>query len=244
MAATETQPPDRGESAAPSSRWHLAAALASILIGTGVVLAVPELRHAVSLALTGDFSGLRNYVNGLGADGLVLVLSLMLAHAVIFYPTEVITATAAFVFGFLPGLAIAVVGWLASALLSYALGIVLGRPILHAALGPRFGRLERMIQDGGLTLLLGARLIPIFPFSITGYAAGAARVNLWRFLWTSVVGYLPLTIAVAYLGSQAQSLSVSDPAVWATVALLFALLVLARVVMVRGDREQPPSSAR
>lgn len=181
MAATETQPPDRGESAAPSSRWHLAAVLASILIGAGVVLAVPELRHAVSLALTGDFSGLRNYVNGLGAGGLVL-----------------------------------------------------GRPILHAALGPRFGRLERMIQDGGLTLLLGARLIPIFPFSITGYAAGAARVNLWRFVWTSVVGYLPLTIAVAYLGSQAQSLSVSDPAVWATVALLLALLVLARVVMGQG----------
>lgn len=244
MAATETQRPDRGESTGPSSRWHLVAAVASILVGAGLVLAVPELRHAVSLALTGDFSGLRDYVNGLGAGGLVLVLSLMLAHAVIFYPTEVITATAAFVFGFLPGLAIAVVGWLASGLLSYALGLVLGRPILHAVLGPRFGRLERMIQGGGVTLLLGARLIPIFPFSITGYAAGAARVNLWRFVWTSVVGYLPLTIAVAYLGSHAQSLSVSDPAVWATVVLLVALLVLARAVMVRRGRDQSPASRR
>ena len=65
-----------------------------------------------------------------------------------------------------------------------------------------------MIRDGGVTLLLAARPIPIFPFSITGYAAGAARVGLWRFTWTTGVGYLPLTVAVAYLGSGAQSLSV------------------------------------
>ncbi|MDQ2895774.1 MAG: VTT domain-containing protein [Actinomycetota bacterium] len=85
-----------------------------------------------------------------------------------------------------------------------------------------------MIQDGGPTLLLGARLIPSFPFSITGYAA---RVNLWRFVWTTVVGYLPLTIAVAYLGSQAQSLSVGNPAIWATVLLLVGLLITAHLVM-------------
>ena len=213
------------------------AAAGSILLGAGVVLAVPELHHAATLALTGDFTGLRNYVNGLGAGGLVLVLSLMLAHAVIFYPTEVITATGAFVFGFIPGLAIALVGWLASALVSYLLGIALGRPVLHAALGPRFERLERLIQDGGVTLLLSARLIPIFPFSITGYAAGAARVNLWRFVWTTVVGYLPLTVAIAYLGSRAQSLSVGDPAVWATAVLSVASLGVARLVLVRRDRD-------
>ena len=97
-----------------------------------------------------------------------------------------------------------------------------------------------MIRDGGVTLLLGARLIPIFPFSITGYAAGAARVNLWRFIWTTGVGYLPLTVAVAYLGSRAQSLSVGGPAVWVTVVPLLGLLAAARVVMVRRVRGQPP----
>ncbi len=102
-----------------------------------------------------------------------------------------------------------------------------------------------MIQGRGVTLLFGARLTPIFPpCSITGSAAGAARGNLWHFVWTSVVGYLSLTIAVAYLGSHAQSLSVSDPAVWATVVLLGALLVLARVLMVRRGRDQSPASRR
>ena len=139
MLAIDGQSPNRGENTGPSAGWYLVTAGVSLLLGAGVVLAVPELRHAVSLALTGDFSGLRNDVTGLGAGGIVLVLSLMLAHTVIFYPTEVIAATAAVVFGFLPGLAIALVGWLAWALLSYALGIVFGRPILQAALGPGSG---------------------------------------------------------------------------------------------------------
>ncbi|MEO8967100.1 MAG: hypothetical protein ABI355_05865 [Solirubrobacteraceae bacterium] len=229
MAATETRPSDRGESTRPSS-WHLAAAVASILVGIAVVFAVPELRHAVSLALTGDFSGLRNYVNGLGAGGLVLVLALMLAHAVIFYPTEVITATAAFVFGFLPGLAIAIVGWLASALLSYALGIVLGRPILHAA--PRAQVRASGADDPGRRTDAAARSAPDPELPVQHHRLCRPREPL-AFVWTTVVGYLPLTIAVAYLGSQAQSLSVGNPAIWATVLLLVGLLITAHLVMRR-----------
>ena len=49
-------------------------------------------------------------------------------------------------------------------------------------------------------------------------------MSLWRFSWTTVVGYLPLTALVAYLGSNARSLSLSDPLVWIAVAV--AVLVL------------------
>lgn len=42
-----------------------------------------------------------------------------------------------------------------------------------------------------------------------------------------MVGFLPLTVAVTYLGSRAQSLSLSDPIVWAAVALLVGLIVAA-----------------
>ena len=44
--------------------------------------------------------------------------------------------------------------------------------------------------------------------------AGAARFSLWRFTWTSAVGFVPLTAAVSYLGSEARTLSLSDPLLW------------------------------
>jgi uncharacterized membrane protein YdjX (TVP38/TMEM64 family) len=197
-------------------------------VGVAVIAIVPELRHCVSLALHGQFAGLRSYIRALGAGGLALLLGLMVGHAIVWYPSEIITATGGYVYGFGPGLALVVVGWLLGALLSYALGRSVGRPLLQRILGPRFGSLTATMERGGTSLLLSGRLIPIVPFALVGYAAGATHVDLWRFSWTTVVGYLPLTAAVAYLGSKAQTLSINDPLLWVAVAVLVALLLSER----------------
>jgi len=219
---------------------ELAFAFGGILATGAVVALVPDLRHAVSLALHGDLKGLHEQFKHLGAGGVALLLALILAHAVLLYPTEIVTATAGFVYGFLPGLALVTVGWLASALLAYLLGRALGRPFIHSIFGGRrFANLERAVARGGITLLLAVRLIPIVPFSLTGYVAGAVRVPLWRFGWTTVLGYLPLTVLIAYLGSQAESLSVGDPRLWIGVAALVVLLAAARFVKLERTPSEP-----
>jgi uncharacterized membrane protein YdjX (TVP38/TMEM64 family) len=204
---------------------ELAAGLAAIVGGIAVIALVPELRHCVSLVIHGHFGALRSYVRSLGPGGLALLLGLMLAHAIVFYPSEIVTATAGYVYGFVPGLGFVVVGWLLAALITYALGRSVGRPVLQRLLGRRFAWLTETIDHGGTSLLLSSRLIPIVPFALMGYAAGATRVSVWRFAWTTVVGYLPLTIAVVYLGSRAQTLSIANPLVWIAVAVLVALLL-------------------
>ena len=70
-----------------------------------------------------------------------------------------------------------------------------------------------MIERGGVTLLIGVRLIPIVPFSLVCYAAGAARVPPWRFVWTTAVGYLPITALSVYFGTRLEGLSLTDPLV-------------------------------
>lgn len=215
-------------------RSPLARAIVAIATVAAVVLLfalVPALRHAVTLALHGDLNGLRRQIRGLGTGGVLLLFVLMIAHAVIFYPSEIITATAGFGYSFLPGLALSAAGWLISALLSYLLGRTLGRPLLYAIFGARrFASLERAVERGGTPLLLASRFIPIVPFSLMGYVAGAVKVNVYRFAWTTVVGYLPLTIAVAYFGSRAQSISLSSPLLWGLVLLFVVLLAAARFV--------------
>jgi uncharacterized membrane protein YdjX (TVP38/TMEM64 family) len=220
-AATKPRPP------APPSRHgraELAAGLAAIVGGIAVILVVPELRHCVSLVIHGQFGELRSYVRSLGPGGFALLLGLMLAHAIIFYPSEIITATAGYVYGFAPGLAFVVGGWLLAALVSYALGRSVGRPLLQRVLGHRFAWLTGTVENGGNSLLLSSRLIPIVPFALVGYAAGATHISLWRFSWTTVIGYLPLTTAVVFLGSRAETLSFSNPLVWIAVVVLVALL--------------------
>lgn len=234
MAATDARSPAAGRVSAadtdpptptPRRGPRIALVVGAVLVGLGIIFAVGPMRHSFVLCFHGDFAGLRHYIDGLGAGGLALLIGLMVMHALIYYPTELVTATTGYVYGWLPGLAIAEGGWLLSALASYLLGRVLAGPLLHALLGSRYARFERAIERGGIELLLGYRLIPVVPFSFMGYAAGAARINLLTFTWTTVVGFLPLTAAVTYLGSRAQSLSLANPLVWASVALLLGLLV-------------------
>lgn len=90
------------------------------------------------------------------------------------------------------------------------------------------------------------RLIPILPFSIVSYAAGAARVPLWRFIWTTLVGYLPITALSVYFGTRLEGLSLTDPLVLGSGLALLGLLAIGHWVMRRQSRGsgRSPASGR
>jgi uncharacterized membrane protein YdjX (TVP38/TMEM64 family) len=198
------------------------------------------LRHAVSDAIGGDTTELRHELDDLGATGPLIVIALCLIHAFVWYPAEIVDTAAGYVFGFWAAVPLVMAGWLANAFVTYWLGRAVARPVLARAVGERrFGEAERMIAGGGATLLLAARLVPIVPFSLTGYVAGAARVPPWRFMWTTAIGYLPITVIFIYVGSRLDSFSPTDPLILAGAAVLIALLLLARKLRVRASAGSP-----
>jgi uncharacterized membrane protein YdjX (TVP38/TMEM64 family) len=215
--------------------------LAGIALLTALVLAVPALREAFTAAIHGDQAQVREEIDSLGAWGPLLIVGLTLIHAVVFYPAEIVDAAAGFAYGFFPALVLVMAGWLLSALLCFAVGRSVARPLLDRWVGAeRFERIEASIERGGPTLLIGMRLIPIFPFSIVCYAAGAARVPTWRFVWTTAVGYLPITAISVYFGTRLESLSLTDPLVIGTAAGLLALLLGGHWVMRRQAARGAP----
>ncbi len=210
--------------------------LAGLALLAGLVLAIPDLRHAFDAAVHGDTAGVRSHIKGLGAAGPLLIVALALIHAVVFYPAEIVDAAAGFVYGFFPALALVMLGWLLSGLLCFAVGRSVARPLLDRWFGSeRFERTEAAIERGGATLLLAVRLLPILPFSLVSYAAGAARVPLWRFTWTTVVGYLPITSLAVYFGTRLEGLSLTDPLVLGSAAALLALLFVGHWAIQRGS---------
>ncbi len=220
---------------------EVAITLAGIAILAGLVLAVPALNDAFSAAVRGDTEQMREELDGLGIAGPLLIIALALIHAVVFYPAEIVDAAAGFVYGFFPALALVMFGWLLSGFLCYAIGRSVARPLLERWFGrERFDRTEAMIERGGVTLLLGVRLIPIVPFSLTSYAAGAARVPPWRFLWTTAVGYLPITALSVYFGTRLEGLSPTDPLVIGTAAALVALLLVGHRIARRQSSGSAP----
>ncbi|HEY0317806.1 MAG TPA: VTT domain-containing protein [Solirubrobacterales bacterium] len=211
--------------------------LAGIALLACLVLAVPALREAFSAAIQGDSAEVRHEIDRLGAVGPLLILALALIHTVVFYPAEIVDAAAGFAYGFFPALLLTMTGWMLSGLLCWTVGRSVARPLLDRWLGEeRFERIEAMIERGGPTLMLAMRLIPILPFSIVSYAAGAARVPAWRFIWTTAVGYLPITALSVYFGTRLEGLSLTDPLVFGSAAALLGLLLLGHWAMRRQAR--------
>jgi uncharacterized membrane protein YdjX (TVP38/TMEM64 family) len=207
-----------------------------------LVLAVHPLREAVGHVLHGDVHALRAQLRELGAWGAVIVVALILAHAVLFFPAEIVNATAGLVYGFAVALPLVVVAWALSGLIAYWLGAVAGRPLALRLMGEtRVQQAEHAIERGGVIALLLARLVPFVPYSLVGYVAGAAGVPVWRFVWTGLVGILPITAAATYLGHSLDDLSASDPLLWVALGVLAALGAL---TLVTTRRLRTPSGKR
>nr|MBA2524068.1 VTT domain-containing protein [Solirubrobacterales bacterium] len=131
---------------------------------------------------------------------------------------------------------------LLNGIVCHQVGNYAARPLLLRLLGAeRFKRYEGVIGRGGATLLIAMRLVPIIPFSLFSYVAGSAGVPLRRFIWTTVVGYLPITAMFVLLGSRLEDLSPTEPVIWIGAVVLIGMLQITRRVlpMFESRRELP-----
>jgi uncharacterized membrane protein YdjX (TVP38/TMEM64 family) len=210
-----------------------------------LILAVPALRHASVAAIHGETKEVRHQIKSLGAAGPLIIIGLALIHSVVPYPAEIVNAAAGFAYGFFGGLGIVVIGWMLSALICYWFGAGVARPLLARWFGEeRFSHYERMVARGGVTLLIALRLLPIVPFSLISYAAGAARVPFHRYCWTTAVGFLPITALAVYLGTRLEGISASDPAViGALLGAVILILVANWIIRRSGATDDDPEEA-
>jgi uncharacterized membrane protein YdjX (TVP38/TMEM64 family) len=214
----------------PRSNWlGIALTAGAVAVGAVLVLLIPQLRDALGHAVGGDTEALRRDLGGI--EGVILIQALIIIHAVVFFPAEIVNLSAGLVYGFGVAFPLVLAGWVVSGLVAYWIGRVAARPLLFRLVGQhRFEAAERLIERGGAPALLVARLIPVMPYSLVGYVAGACRVPVGRYAWTSAVGSAPLTAAVVLLGHRLDHLSADDPVVWATAGLIVVLFASALVV--------------
>lgn len=193
------------------------------LMIAGLVALIPPLRDAAEHAIKGDGDALRAELDG--ALGVITLFALAILHAFVFYPAEILDTAAGFVWGFWLGLALVMAGWVLNAYVAFEIGRHGARPLLYRLIGrERFVRLRDAVERGGVFLLLAMRLIPIVPFSLFTIVAGAAHVPLWRLLWTTAIGYIPITALFVYLGSRLEELSPTDPILIGGAIVMIALI--------------------
>jgi uncharacterized membrane protein YdjX (TVP38/TMEM64 family) len=185
--------------------------------------------HALREAPLGAIGGIAAFVVG----GLVLL------------PVTALMAVAGFVYGGLLGYAVALLGTLASASASYALGRRLRRNAVRRLGGSSLNRLSRRLSAGGVTAIFAVRFVPVAPFSVVNLVAGATRLPFRDFLLGTLLAMAPGTALLVALGDQAaEFLAAPKPGTAAKIAAAAAALLAIglgmRRLLVRRERVQGP----
>src|ERR1700757_2910765 len=130
-------------------------------------------------------------------------LAFLAAHIVVTvlpFPRTAFTLAAGRLFGPMLGVTLAVAASTASALIAVALvraaGWQLSRLVRHQAVET----VDARLRDRGWIAVISLRLIPVVPFSVLNYVAGASAVRVLPYTLATLVGVIPTTAAVVILG--------------------------------------------
>jgi phosphatidylserine/phosphatidylglycerophosphate/cardiolipin synthase-like enzyme/uncharacterized membrane protein YdjX (TVP38/TMEM64 family) len=132
----------------------------------------------------------------------LLVIGVYIVGGLIAFPVLILIAATAAAFGPVAGLAYATTGSLASAVVTFAVGLAIGRDQLRAVVGPRWKRVQRRIVSGGVLAIAAIRLVPIAPFTVVNLVAGASEIRLGPFVAGTILGMAPGLIVMSALGHQ------------------------------------------
>ena len=130
-------------------------------------------------------------------------LAFLAAHIVITvfpFPRTAFTLAAGLLFGPLLGVSLAVVASTISAVIALLLVRAAGWQLSRLVKHPRVDVLDTRLRERGWPAILSMRMIPVVPFSVLNYAAGASAVRVLPYTLASAIGLLPGTAAVVILG--------------------------------------------
>lgn len=163
------------------------------------------------------------------------------AAAVLLVPGSILTLGAGFLFGLPLGVVLVSAGSVLGATAAFLVGRFLAREwVAERTAGmTRLNALDSATRHEGFTIVLLARLSPLFPFNLLNYALALTGVSLRDYVLASWIGMLPATVLYVYIGSLAMDLTELTGGVdggWATRALLivgFAATLALTVLITR-----------
>ena len=187
-------------------------------------------------------------LESLGSMGPLVFIGLMtLAVVVSPIPSLPLDIAAGIAFGPFWGMVYAVIGAEIGAIVSFLIGRALGREVLGRLLKTNVTFCEKCSDHHLMGLIFVARLLPIFSFDIISYGAGLTRMSLRVFAIATLLGMIPPTFALTYLGGSVPTLQwpiIVSGLVLAVLFLWLPKLVLANrstwwVRLIQGEAPAP-----
>jgi len=156
----------------------------------------------------------------------LVVMAAYTPACLVMFPRPIITLAAVIAFGPWLGFLYALLGIVASSVVTYYIGRRMRRDTVRRLAGPKLDRMIEVLKKYGLLAMTLLRLVPIAPFAVESIVAGAIHMKLWHVMLGTAIGLLPGTLATTIFGDAIETaLTGTGEVNWWLVGGAVALLV-------------------
>lgn len=144
---------------------------------------------------------MEDYINSYGQWSVMafLVVSTIRPLAVVI-PITLMTLIAGGLYGPLYGFLLAMVSIVISSNVAFLISRYIGRSFVERLIKKRAEKVNLKIGEKGFKIIFIMRISGVFPLDIVSYAAGLTKVRYRDFMLATVLGAMPETFSVAYMG--------------------------------------------
>lgn len=171
--------------------WALGVGVFALLYGGMLLL----------LGHTGVEDVARRAAGQAGVGGVALVLGAMAVAVMTPLPDGPVALAALVAYGPLGGLALVLTGSWVGAMADFVLVRTLARSKFRRRFPGAAHRLDGLLADGGVPLLVLLRIVPTVSFDALSYAAALSRVGIVAFAAATLLGLLPGPTIAALVGA-------------------------------------------
>jgi len=136
----------------------------------------------------------------------LVFLAIHIVASLVFVPRTMLAFVAGLLFGMWWGVLWAALGSVAGALAGFLIARYLDSGLITRLGWTRFAAILNRVDRGGWRMVALIRLVPVVPHSLGNYALGLTRVGIGAYVFGSLLGQLPMTIAYVDLGAAGERL--------------------------------------
>lgn len=155
------------------------------------------------------------------------IIAAYIFGSVLLVPITLLILVTVIVFGPVAGSVYSLIGCLAGALVTYAIGYFLGQDFVRKIAGAKWQRIEKKIGQTGIVAVATLRLLPVAPFTVVNIVSGAFKVPWRDYILGSLLGLAPGILITGLFAHQFAS-AIRNPGMGTF--LLLAALIGASVV--------------
>jgi uncharacterized membrane protein YdjX (TVP38/TMEM64 family) len=134
---------------------------------------------------------------------LIIVAAMVLQMFMFIIPSFLLMVVTIIAYGPWTGSGIILVAIFTASTIGYGVGVNFGTPVIDRLLGKKTEKkITSFLEDYGFWAVIVTRISPFLSNDAISIIAGMLRMGYWKFIGSTLLGILPLTLFIAFLGGK------------------------------------------